>query len=195
MLSRLVITFLPRSKCLLISCLQSPSVVNLEPPKNKVCHCFPIYLPWNDGTRCHDLSFLNVELYTYMWASWVAQLVKNLPQCRRTWFVSWVGKFPLKSDRLPTSIFLGFPGGSYGRESVCILQIVCKESLQKCGRPGFDSWVGKIPWRRAWQPTPVFLPGESPWKRSLEGYSLKGSQRIWHDWVTKHSTFTKIDHF
>ena len=30
-------------------------------PQNKVCHCFPIYLPWSDGTRCHDLSFLNVE--------------------------------------------------------------------------------------------------------------------------------------
>ena len=45
MLSRLVITFLPRSKCLLISWLQSPSAVILEPPKIKVSHCFPIYLP------------------------------------------------------------------------------------------------------------------------------------------------------
>ena len=65
MLSRLVITFLPRSKCLLISGLQSPSAVILEPPKNKVWHCFhcfPIYFPWSDGTRCHDLRFLNVEL-------------------------------------------------------------------------------------------------------------------------------------
>ena len=44
-LSRLVITFLPRSKCLLISRLQSPSAVILEPPQNKVSHCFPIYLP------------------------------------------------------------------------------------------------------------------------------------------------------
>ena len=64
-LSRLVITFLPRSKCLLISWLQSPSAVILEPKKDKVCHCFlclPIYLPWSDGTRCHDLRFLNVEL-------------------------------------------------------------------------------------------------------------------------------------
>ena len=63
MLSRLVITFLPRSKRLLISWLQSPSLVILEPEKI-VCHCFdcfPIYLPWNDGTRCHGLSFLNVE--------------------------------------------------------------------------------------------------------------------------------------
>ena len=65
MLSRLVITFLPGSKCLLISWLQSPSVVILEPPKNKAWHCFhcfPIYLPWNDGTGGHDLRFLNVEL-------------------------------------------------------------------------------------------------------------------------------------
>ena len=59
MLTRLLIAFLPRSKRLLISWLQSPSVVILE-PKNIVCHCFhhfPIYLPWSDGTRCHDFSF------------------------------------------------------------------------------------------------------------------------------------------
>ena len=65
MLSRLVIIFLPRGKCLFISWLQSPSAVILEPPKNKVWHCFrcfPIYFPWSDGTRCHDLRFLNVEL-------------------------------------------------------------------------------------------------------------------------------------
>ena len=65
-LSWLVITFLPRSKSLLISWLQSPSAVILEPKKKTVCHyfhCSPIYLPWNDGTGCHDLSFLNVELY------------------------------------------------------------------------------------------------------------------------------------
>ena len=60
MLSRLVITFLPRSKRLLISWLQSPSAVILEPPQNKVC--FPIYLSWSEGTGWHDLSFLKVEL-------------------------------------------------------------------------------------------------------------------------------------
>ena len=64
MLSRLVRTFLPRSKHLLIMWLHSPSAVILEPPKNKVSHCFhsfPIYLPWSDGTGCRDLSFLNVS--------------------------------------------------------------------------------------------------------------------------------------
>ena len=62
MLCRLVITFLSRSKRPLISWLQSPSAVILEPPKIKVWHCFPIYLPWSDGARCHELSFLNVKL-------------------------------------------------------------------------------------------------------------------------------------
>ena len=65
MLSSLVITFLPRSKHLLISWLQSTSAVILEPPQNKVSqylHCFSIYLPWSDGTGCDDLRFLNIEL-------------------------------------------------------------------------------------------------------------------------------------
>ena len=64
MLSRLVITFLPGSKRLLISWLQSASLVILEPKKivSHCFHCFPICLPWNDRTRCHDLSFLNLEL-------------------------------------------------------------------------------------------------------------------------------------
>ena len=63
-LSSFVIAFLPRSKHVLISWLQSPSAVILEPKKIKSVHCFhcfPIYLPWSDGARCHDLHFLNVE--------------------------------------------------------------------------------------------------------------------------------------
>ena len=63
MLSRLFIVFLPRSKHLLISWLHSPPAVILEPKKivSYCFHCFLIYLPWSDGTRCYDLSFLNVE--------------------------------------------------------------------------------------------------------------------------------------
>ena len=64
MLSRLVIAFLPRSKHILISWLQSPSAVILE-PKKIVCHCFHcfIYLPWSDGTRRHDLSFSTILIF------------------------------------------------------------------------------------------------------------------------------------
>ena len=64
MLSRLVITFLPRSKRLLISWLQSPTSVILEPPKNKVCHCFhcfPIYLPGSDESNGTPLQYSCLE--------------------------------------------------------------------------------------------------------------------------------------
>ena len=63
MQSRFVIAFLQRSKCLLISWLQSPPAVIFRAQENKICyyfHCFPIYL-WSDGTAWHDLHFLNVE--------------------------------------------------------------------------------------------------------------------------------------
>ena len=49
-------------------------------PKNKVSHCFqcfPIYLPWSDGTGCHDLSFLNVELYAYCFHSLLSLLSRG----------------------------------------------------------------------------------------------------------------------
>ena len=58
----------------------------------------------------------------------------------------------------------GFPGAQ--------MVVVCPQ----CKRPGFDPWVGKIPWRRKWQPTPGFLPGESHGRRSLAG--SMGSQRV-----------------
>ena len=65
----------------------------------------------------------------------------------------------------------GFQGGSDSKR-ICL----------PCGRPVFNPWVGTIPWRRAWQPTPVFLPGASYGQRSLEGYSQSmGLQRVRHD--------------
>ena len=51
------------------------------------------------------------------------------------------------------------------------------KNLPAMQRPGFDPWVGKIPWRRAWQPTPVFLPGESPWTEEPGRPQFMGSQR------------------
>ena len=48
-------------------------------------------------------------------------------------------------------------------------------------RRGFDPWFEKIPWRRAWQPTPVFLPRESPWTEEPDGLQSVGSQRAAQD--------------
>ena len=55
-----------------------------------------------------------------------------------------------------------------------------KESACQCRRPGFDPWVGKIPWRRKWQHTPVFLPGKSRGQRRLAGHSPWGRTRVRH---------------
>ena len=71
--------------------------------------------------------------------------------------------FPRSTIWLP---LWGFPGGAGGKEPVC--------RCRRCKRRGVSPWVGKIPWRRAWQPTPLFLPGESHGQRSLVGYSPWG---------------------
>ena len=60
----------------------------------------------------------------------------------------------------------GFPGGAGVKEPTC----QCRSHKRR----GLDSWVGKIPWRRAWQPTPVSLPGESHRRRSLAGCNPSG---------------------
>ena len=75
----------------------------------------------------------------------------------------------------------GFPGGASGKELTC----QCKRHK----RHGCDPWVRKIPWRRAWQTTPVFLPGEPHGQRSRAGYSpwvLKESD------MTEHSSTSKL---
>ena len=54
---------------------------------------------------------------------------------------------------------------------VCIYICIYIYVSRRLKRYGFDPWVRKIPWRRAWQPTSVFLPGESHGQRSLAGYS------------------------
>ena len=75
-----------------------------------------------------------------------------------------------------------FPGGS----DICL----------KCGKPRFDPWIGKISWRRRWQPTPVLLPGIFHEWRSLVGYSPWGhkesdtTERLHFKWIDE---FTKVN--
>ena len=63
----------------------------------------------------------------------------------------------------------GFSGGPSGKEPNC--------QWKRYKRHGFDPWVSKIPWRRTWQPTPVFLPGESPWTEKPGGLQSMASQK------------------
>ena len=68
------------------------------------------------------------------------------------------------------SFLKGFPGGASGKEYT--------RRRRRCQRCRFNPWVGKISWRRKWQPAPVFLPGESHGQRSLVGYS-RGVAKSW----------------
>ena len=68
-----------------------------------------------------------------------------------------------------------FPRWCSGKESPC-------QCRRKCKRCGFDPWIGKILWRRAWQPTPIFLPGESHGQKEPGGLQPIESQRVGHNW-------------
>ena len=64
-----------------------------------------------------------------------------------------------------------------------------KEPACQCSRCRFDSWVRKIPWKKKWQPTLVFLPGKSYGQGSLVGYSPWICKRVRHDLETKQQQF------
>ena len=82
-----------------------------------------------------------------------------------------------------------FPGGASGKEPAC--------QCRRHKRHWFDPWVRKIPWRRKWQPTPVFLPGESHGQRSLAGYSPRGHKESGtNDWATNYTrTLERVNRF
>ena len=125
----------------------------------------------------HDwATFTFTSLFTVCvyGVSLVAQLVNDLPakQEALVWFLGW--EVPLKKEY---SSILGLSWWLRWQR-ICL----------QCGRPGFGSWIGKIPWRRAWQPTPVFLPGVSPWTEEPGGLQSMESHRVGHYWET--NTFT-----
>ena len=96
-----------------------------------------------------------------------------------TW-LKWLNTYAQKNK--------GFPHGASGKEHTC--------QCRRYKRRGFNPWVRKISWRRAWQPTPVFLLGESHGQRSLAGYSqCKGSQRVGQEWSNLACMHKGIKHF
>ena len=105
-------------------------------------------------------------------------------------YTNWRVFFFLNSLRMLESILYndyyiwllyarGPPWWLSGRESSC-----------HCRRPRFNPCIRKIPWRRKWQPTPVFLPGKSCGQRSLAGYSPWGRKRVRPSWVTQQQQTT-----
>ena len=130
--------------------------------ENKACHCFhcfPIYLPWRDGTKV-------IQFYMYLY------------MC--------VFQYKHTYTYIYTHIW-GFPGVTSGKEPAC--------QCRRLKRHGFDPWVRKIPWRRAWQPTPIYLPGESHGQRSLVRYSPWGCKGLdTTEWWTLTDWYTDIQY-
>ena len=180
MLSRLVIAFLTRSKRLLISWLQSPSAVILEPKKIKsvtlsivspsICHevmgpdaMFLVFwmLNFKPDFSLSSLTFIK-RLFSFsslsafrvvssaFWGYWYFPSNLN--------FSLWFIQPCISHDILYIE---GFPGGASGKKSSC--------QCRRYKGQGFDPWVWEMPWSRARLPTPVFLPGESYGQRSLAG--------------------------
>ena len=69
-----------------------------------------------------------------------------------------------------TAVYFTYTGGASGKEPAC--------QCRRTKRHWFSSWVGKMPWRRKWQPTPIFLPGKSHGQKSLAGYSPWGRKEV-----------------
>ena len=101
------------------------------------------------------------------------------PVAVREWCRSWSCVYRLL--RFCCHLLSGLPRSRSGKESAC--------QFRSCR---FDPWVGKIPWRRKWQPSPIFLPGKSLGQRSLVDYSLWGHRKSWtwlSDWTKQQLAF------
>ena len=100
--------------------------------------------------------------------------VKNPPAMQETWVQPLGGEDPLEKEMATHSSILGLHWW-LSWQGICL----------QCGRPGFDPWVRKIPWRREWQPTPVFWPGELPQIEKPGGLYSPWGRRVRHDLVIK----------
>ena len=97
----------------------------------------------------------------------------------------WVAQSRTQLKRLSSMVI------SVNRASQVVLVV---SQCKRCKRQGFDPCVGNIPWRRKWQPTPLFLPGKSHGQKSLEGYSPRGLKRVGHDWAHTHIWESSHEH-
>ena len=132
---------------------------------------------WDQGIGRNALSLKALEenvFHAFLWASgvasrpWPALAISASMVTGPSFFCESVSSQGFSSLCLFVSLCVSFvlqqsfPGSTSGKESAC--------PCRRHKRRGFRPWVGKIPWRRAWQPTPVFLPAESHGQRSLAGY-------------------------
>ena len=147
-----------------------PSSVNQGFPQENVNMWLPYFLwflPMPFTHPAHHLHRKRLDEETAVgWEDPVLLLTSPYSPALLRW-----AAHPLFNITLPLTLIILFwthicaPGGFPGGKRTCV-----KEPNCQCRKPN-RAWVRKIPWRRAWQPTPVFLPGESHGQRGLEGYS------------------------
>ena len=133
--------------------------------------------------------------YVLIPSTWISELA-----AWSAWHTRWIYVLPLDSFFLVSVIADGYAiqnplqcsclenprdGGAwwaavYGvaQSRTRLKRLSSSSSSMQYRRPGFDPWVRKIPWRKKWQPTPAFLPGESHGQRSLVGYSPWGHKEL-----------------
>ena len=147
-------------------------------------------------------------------ASLVAQLVKNLPAIQETWFDFWVGMIPWRRDRLPTPVFLSFPGSSDNEDSACNVGDLGSVTglgrfpAEGIGHPLQYSWaslaaqtmknlpvmwetlVESLGWEDSLEESMAthssILAWRIPWTEEPGGLQSMGSQKARHNWGTKH---------
>ena len=153
-----VITFLPRSKCLLISWLQSPSAVILEPPKIKFATVSTVSL-----CTSHEVMKPDAMIFIF----WMLSCKPAFSLSSFTFIKRLFSSSSLSAIRMVSSAYLRLliflptilvPAGSW------FLVHLAQHF----------SWCNLHTWRTQWQPTPVLLPGKSRGQRSLVGYSPWG---------------------
>ena len=173
MLSKFPIAFLPRSKHLLISWLQSPSVVTLEPKKIKSLTVFIV-----SPTICHEVVGPDAMIFE----CWVLSQV----------FHSLLSPSP-RGSLVPLH-FLTLV--LYLLHIWACWYFSLQSWFQLVIHPAWPfTWCTPHKWRRKWQPSPVSLPGKSHGQRSLPGgLESMGLQRIGHDWATNTYLLTLTLH-
>ena len=122
--------------------------------------CWSFERLWKSGRRVYFPLYYTLLVEFKSWVIW------------NQWYTEFNAYLSLSSSKASSRV-------RTWEHVVCLLSIPVST--------GFDPWVGKIPRRRAWQPTPGFLPGESPWTEEPGGLQSMGLQRIGHDWVTKRT--------